>query len=168
MEGIMKHLWAPWRMQYIVSKKGGACIFCVKPSRDQDRQRLILYLSEHSVMMMNRFPYNNGHLMVAPKKHTGTLQDLRSEELSDLSLLVRRAVSLLEMALEPQGFNIGMNIGEVAGAGVIDHLHFHVVPRWAGDTNFMPIVGETTVVPESLESTYTRLASVLDGMDRER
>lgn len=164
----MDHLWAPWRIEYILGKKGGDCIFCVKPSRKGDRKRLILYRSECSIIMMNRFPYNSGHLMVAPMKHTGSLEELTPEELGDLSFLLRKSVSLLRKAIHPQGFNIGMNIGQIAGAGVTDHLHFHVVPRWSGDTNFMPIVSKTTVVPESLEKTYGKLLSVLEEMDRDR
>ncbi len=163
----MEHLWAPWRIKYILSEKGGDCIFCVKPSRREDRKRLILCRNPHSILMMNLFPYNSGHLMVAPIKHTGNLEALTSEELSDLSDLLQKAVSLLRRAIEPQGFNIGMNIGQIAGAGVTDHLHFHVVPRWSGDVNFMPIVSETTVVPEALDKTYDKLSSVLKEMDRE-
>jgi len=106
--------------------------------------------------------------MVAPMKHTGNLEELTPEELGDLSVLLRKAVSLLRRAIDPQGFNIGMNIGRIAGAGVTDHLHFHVVPRWSGDTNFMPVVSETTVVPEFLEDTYGKLISVLKKMDGER
>ena len=159
---MTEHIWAPWRMKYILAEKGGDCIFCVKPSRRGDRKRLILYRSEHSILMMNRFPYSSGHLMAAPMKHTGNLEDLTTEELGDLSILVRKAVSLLRTAVEPQGYNIGMNIGQIAGAGIVDHLHFHVVPRWSGDTNFMPVVSETMVVPESLEDTYGRLVSALE------
>ena len=164
----MEHLWAPWRMKYILTKKGGDCIFCLKPSRKGDRKRLILCRSQCSIFMMNRFPYSSGHLMVAPMKHTGNLEELTPEELGDLSVLLRKAVSLLRRAIDPQGFNIGMNIGRIAGAGVTDHLHFHVVPRWSGDTNFMPVVSETTVVPEFLEDTYGKLISVLKKMDGER
>jgi ATP adenylyltransferase len=163
----MKCLWAPWRMEYILDEKGGDCIFCVKPSRREDRKRLILCRSESSLIMMNRFPYTSGHLMVAPLKHTGDLEDLTSQELLDLSALVKKAVRLLGRAINPQGFNIGMNIGQIAGAGITDHLHVHVVPRWSGDTNFMPIVGETKVLPESLTATYAKLWSVLKPLGRE-
>jgi ATP adenylyltransferase len=116
---------------------------------------------------MNRFPYNSGHLMVAPMRHTANLEELTGEELNDLSVLLRKAVSLLSRAIGPQGFNIGMNLGQIAGAGITDHLHFHVVPRWSGDTNFMPILSETTVVPESLDRMYDKLISALRKMDRE-
>ncbi len=163
----MEHLWAPWRIKYILSSKGGDCIFCVKPSRKEDRKRLILYRSGHSIIMMNRFPYNSGHLMVAPMKHTGNLEELTLEEFEDLSVLLKKTVSLLRRTMDPQGFNIGMNIGQIAGAGVTDHLHFHVVPRWAGDTNFMAVASETVVVPESLGKTYQKLISALKGMDEE-
>lgn len=162
---VMEHLWAPWRMKYILSEKEGTCIFCVTSSRRDDRKRLILYRSQLSIMIMNRFPYNNGHLMVAPMTHTGQLEDLSVEELTDLSVVLRKTVVLLKKAMNPEGFNIGMNVGQIAGAGVADHLHFHVVPRWSGDTNFMPIVNETTVVPEALEKTYERLLSALRDMD---
>ncbi len=163
----MEHLWAPWRIEYILSKKEGECIFCVKPSRKEDRKRLILHRSERSIIMMNRFPYNSGHLMVAPMKHTGNPEELTPQELGDLSVLLQKSVTLLRRAIHPQGFNIGMNIGQIAGAGVTDHLHFHVVPRWSGDTNFMPIVSDTTVVPESLDRTYEKLFSALEEMDCE-
>jgi ATP adenylyltransferase len=162
----MDHLWAPWRIKYILSNKGEDCIFCVKSSPKGDRKRLILHRSEYSLIMMNRFPYNSGHLMVAPLKHTGNLEKLTAEELGDLSVLLKKTVSLLRKAMDPQGFNIGMNIGQVAGAGVTDHLHFHVVPRWIGDTNFMPVASETIVVPESLEKTFEKLSSLLEKMDR--
>jgi len=161
----MEHLWAPWRMRYILSEKEGNCIFCTTSSRRDDRKRLILHRSESSIIVMNRFPYNSGHLMVAPMKHTGDLEDLSVPELTDLSDLLKKTVMLLRKAMNPEGFNIGMNVGRIAGAGVTDHLHFHVVPRWRGDTNFMPIVSETTVVPESLEKTYEKLLSVLKEMD---
>ena len=164
----MERLWAPWRMEYILDERRGDCIFCVKPSRREDRRRLILHRSESSLIMMNRFPYTSGHLMVAPLKHTGDLEDLTSQELLDLSALVKKAVTLLRRAINPQGFNIGMNIGQIAGAGITDHLHVHVVPRWSGDTNFMPIVGETKVLPESLATTYTKLWSVLKALGWER
>ncbi len=163
----MDHLWAPWRIKYILSNKGEDCIFCVKSSPKEDRKRLILHRSEYSLIMMNRFPYNSGHLMVAPLKHTGDLEKLTPEELGDLSVLLRKTVSLLRKAMDPQGFNIGMNIGQVAGAGVTDHLHFHVVPRWIGDTNFMPVMSETIVVPESLEKTFEKLRSLLERMNRQ-
>jgi len=161
---MTKHLWAPWRIEYILSKKGGGCIFCVKPSEKEDKKSLILHRSERSIVMLNRFPYNSGHLMVAPMKHTGNLEELTGKELADLSSLVRRVVSLLRQTMAPQGFNIGMNIGQVAGAGITDHLHFHVVPRWSGDTNFMPVLTDTAIVPESLEETYEKLHSVLKTM----
>ncbi|NIQ38061.1 MAG: HIT domain-containing protein [Proteobacteria bacterium] len=163
----MDRLWAPWRIKYILSNKAGNCIFCVKPSRKGDRKRLILFRSDYSLIMLNRFPYNSGHLLVAPVKHTGDLEELTAEELNDLSVLLRKTVSLLRRAMAPQGYNIGMNIGQVGGAGFTDHLHFHVVPRWVGDTNFMPVSGETIVIPESLEETYEKLNSMLRDVKRE-
>jgi len=162
----VEHLWAPWRMDYIRSKKGQGCIFCVPLSTEGDSQKLILYRGQNSVMIMNRFPYSCGHLMVAPLRHTGDLEGLPPEELGDLLTVMKKAVSLLKRAFSPQGFNIGMNIGQVAGAGIVDHLHIHVVPRWSGDTNFMPIIADTIVVPEYLETTYHKLISVLEDMAR--
>ncbi len=155
-EGKMDVLWAPWRMEYILSEKEDGCIFCKSLEADE-RQRLVLYKSEHCFVMMNRYPYNNGHLMIAPYRHTGLLEDLTLEEAQDLMLTLQKALVVLKEAFRPDGFNIGVNIGKVAGAGVADHLHFHIVPRWEGDTNYMPVISSTRVIPEHLERTYERL-----------
>ena len=154
----MKHLWAPWRMNYILKRKEKDCIFCLKPSRERDRENLILYRGKHTFVMMNRYPYNNGHLMIVPHRHCIDLESLNPLESKELFELLRVSIGVLKISLSPQGFNIGVNIGKVGGAGEA-HIHFHVVPRWAGDTNFMPILGETKIVPEYLSNTYQRLHS---------
>jgi ATP adenylyltransferase len=157
----MEKLWAPWRMQYIQAAvkhtAGEGCIFCTKPQAAEDARNLILLRDKTCFALMNLFPYNPGHLMVAPYKHTGELNDLTETELSDLMLLTRRCRQLLINVLSPQAFNIGLNLGLTAGAGIADHLHVHIVPRWNGDTNFMPVLGETKVIPEALEPMYQRL-----------
>ncbi len=152
----MKHLWAPWRMEYILSKKEERCIFCLP--RDADcQQNLILYQGDSSLVLMNKYPYTTGHLLVAPQRHIGNFEDLEAKELHQLFLILQGSVTLLKKALRPEGFNLGMNLGKIAGAGVADHFHFHIVPRWTGDTNFMPILSDTRVIPEYLEKTYQRL-----------
>ncbi|MBN1626380.1 MAG: HIT domain-containing protein [Deltaproteobacteria bacterium] len=154
----MSVLWAPWRMEYILSdkdKKG--CIFCIGDDRTGYEERLILYAGPMSIVMMNRFPYNNGHLLVAPVRHTHDLGGLSSEESLDLILTVRKAVEILREEMSPEGLNVGLNLGKAAGAGVEDHIHFHVVPRWNGDTNFMTVAGEVRVIPEHIRETYKKL-----------
>jgi ATP adenylyltransferase len=145
-------------MDYILNKKKKGCIFCQKLREDRDGENLILYRGRCAFIMMNLFPYNSGHLMVIPKRHTIDLEHLTPPEFKELFFLLRASILTLKTSLFPQGFNIGINIGEVGGAGE-DHIHFHVVPRWKGDTNFMPILGETKVMPEYLENTYQKLHS---------
>ncbi len=153
----MKVLWAPWRMEYIVNhEKDSDCIFCPS-SRNEIKDRHILYWGEHTLVMMNKYPYNNGHLLVAPVRHVPDLEPLTHRELSSLLAMVRRSVANLKQVINPEGFNVGLNLGKVAGAGVADHLHFHIVPRWNGDTNFMSVVGDLRVIPEHLDQTYERL-----------
>jgi len=153
----MKVLWAPWRMTYIRSPKKHGCIFCEKPKEGRDKENLILHRGKKCFVMMNRFPYNNGHLMVAPYRHVADLESLEEEEMLEMMTLLSMSVRALRRAYNPHGFNIGVNIGKVAGAGVEGHIHFHVVPRWVGDTNFMPILSETRVIPELLMETYDKL-----------
>lgn len=155
----MQHLWAPWRGEYIEQGEADGCIFCDEPRKGDDRTRHILHRAETCFSMLNRFPYNGGHLLVAPFRHLAALADLQPRELAGLFELVRDSVSLLARVLSPDGFNIGINLGRAAGAGVADHLHVHVVPRWAGDTNFMPALGETKVISHSLDEMYRRLTS---------
>lgn len=161
----MERLWAPWRMKYIEEgSKIEGCIFCIFPAEQDDRKNLILYRGEHSFIMLNSFPYNPGHLMVAPYKHTADLYELTDEELLEVDHLVRFSVRLLSATVQPDGFNLGVNLGRTAGAGIVDHVHWHVVPRWNGDTNFMPVIGETKVLPESLEATYDKLRRKIDEL----
>jgi ATP adenylyltransferase len=160
----MEQLWAPWRMQYI-SKADDVegCIFCVFPAENRDDERLILLRGEKAYIILNAFPYSNGHLMVTPYRHTADLNDLTDEEMLEMMALTRRGVNLLKAAFRPDGFNIGMNMGRVAGAGIADHVHIHIVPRWSGDTNFMPVLGDVRVIPESLNAVYSRLKQVRGG-----
>jgi ATP adenylyltransferase len=154
----MKVLWAPWRMEYILSdQKGGDCIFCPGDDRGQDEERLILYVGSLSTVMMNRFPYNNGHLLVAPIRHVSDLEDLSDDETLDLLLTVRKSIDILRKIMGPEGFNVGLNLGRVAGAGMEAHMHFHIVPRWNGDTNYMTLFGEVRVIPEHIKATYKKL-----------
>lgn len=158
----MKILWAPWRLAYVSqADKTDECIFCQK-IHGNDEENLVLFRGIHCFAVLNLFPYNNGHLMVAPYRHIGSLQELTKEERSELMDITTLCLDVLREGLNCQGFNIGMNIGKVAGAGVPDHLHIHIVPRWEGDTNFMPVIGDTKVIPQSLSSTYQVLRSILE------
>lgn len=153
-----KILWAPWRMEYILSeKKNKDCIFCIGKDKKHDREKLILYRSSFSFAIMNRYPYNNGHLMVAPFKHLPLIEDLDENTALDMFKLLKKSIEIMRRCLKPEGFNIGVNIGKVGGAGVENHLHIHVVPRWNGDTNFMPVLGDIRVIPEYLEDSYKKL-----------
>jgi ATP adenylyltransferase len=145
-------------MGYILSeKKGNNCIFCPGADRSKDAERLILCVGERSLVMMNRFPYNNGHLLVAPLRHVPGLEDLKRKEVLDLLLTVRRSIEILKKVMAPEGFNVGLNLGHVAGAGVEEHLHFHIVPRWNGDTNYMTVLDDVRVIPEHIRKTYRKL-----------
>ena len=162
----MQPLWAPWRMTYV----GGEhpvreCIFCAATSGDP-RERLVLGTTRGSLVMLNRFPYQNGHLMVAPRRHTASLPDLPAEDHADLAETLRRALASLGEAFHPDGFNLGMNLGTCAGAGITDHLHWHLVPRWNGDTNFMPLLAEVKVMPQHLLETYDRLRPAFTWLAR--
>jgi len=149
----MKTLWAPWRMEYILDEKEKECIFCVALTRGN----LTLYQGALSMVMMNKYPYINGHLLVAPKRHIAALDELTMEEMGDLLKTVRESIAILKKAMRPDGFNVGLNLGVVAGAGVEQHLHFHIVPRWHGDTNAMTVFAEVRVIPQHLEATYHNL-----------
>jgi ATP adenylyltransferase len=156
-------LWAPWRIEYIENAETPAgCIFCTKPSESDDRGNLITHRGRSAFVIMNRYPYNNGHLMVVPFRHTADLSDLEDSEKRELFDLLIVSQRVLADVMRPQGFNIGMNLGRTAGAGVADHLHFHIVPRWNGDTNFMPVLGHTKVVSEGLEQTWLKLTLAFD------
>ncbi|MCD6289712.1 MAG: HIT domain-containing protein [Anaerolineae bacterium] len=154
----MERLWTPWRMPYLVSEKSSTCIFCQKVQATDDRAAHVLTRGRHGFVTLNLYPYNNGHLMVVPYAHVPSLEDLPPETLTELMLLVNRSLTILRFAFRPHGFNLGVNLGKVAGAGIEEHVHIHIVPRWEADTNFMPIVAETRVIPEWIDDTYDRLA----------
>lgn len=158
-ESGLERLWTPWRMEYILGDKPAGCIFCDKPEEDNDRENLILYRGEKVFVIMNKYPYNNGHLMVTPYSHISDLTSLDAETVTELMGEVQRSVAIMRDVLKPEGFNVGMNIGKAGGAGIDDHLHMHVVPRWAGDTNFMPVMADVRVMPEYLDETYMKLYS---------
>lgn len=161
----MERIWAPWRMSYIKTLNNDeGCIFCAAWNSDNDREKLVLERSEHSLIMLNLFPYTNGHMMAAPKRHTSNLDELSDIELLDLMKTVRRARNLLQKVARPDGFNVGINLGRGAGAGIEDHLHIHVVPRWIGDANFMTVIGDIRVIPEGLMITYDQLFSELSTL----
>lgn len=150
----MEHLWAPWRIGYILGYKDTGCIFCTKPAESDDRKNYILERCEKSFVVMNIFPYNIGHLMVSPYRHIAEMSQLTDEELLELMRVTAKWVDIVKEALDAQGFNIGVNLGRVAGAGFDQHIHFHIVPRWNGDTNFMPVLGDTRILNRSLDEAY--------------
>ncbi len=166
MVAVLEHIFAPWRMQYILSNsdgsesKGSGCIFCDFPKENNDEQRLIIHRGKLCFVIMNAFPYNPGHLMVVPYRHTADFLSLTADETSEMMSLCQTSHSVLTNLMKPHGFNIGMNIGKTAGAGIDQHLHMHIVPRWDGDTNFMPVLGEVRVVSEALSSTWKRITEV--------
>jgi len=160
----MQNLWAPWRMEYIQQDKPDGCIFCRYPAEANDRENLVLGRSAHAFAVLNRFPYNSGHLMVIPRRHLADLSALPEEEFADLQRLLRASVAILIDVYRPDGMNVGMNLGRVAGAGIDQHLHWHAVPRWGGDTNFMPVIGETKVMVEHLTGSFDRLRPRFDAL----
>ena len=158
----MERIWAPWRQSYVSNAKSDeCCIFCPHPSGRGDRERLILVRSDYSLMMLNRYPYTGGHLMVAPLRHTAEPDDLSDLEMLDLMRLFCKGRAILKRVANPDGFNVGINLGRAAGAGVADHLHMHIVPRWNGDSNFMTVVGDVRVIPDGLMEAYERFSTVL-------
>jgi ATP adenylyltransferase len=163
----MDKLWAPWRLAYIEAPKieagGESCFICRGLSEKNDRQNLIVLRSQHCVVLLNRYPYNNGHLLVAPGDHKAHPRELSDDELLQISKTVNRMVAVLDTILSPDGYNIGLNLGRAAGAGLPGHLHWHIVPRWNGDTNFMPVLSDTKVMPQSLESQYDLLKAYLSA-----
>jgi ATP adenylyltransferase len=159
----MEHLWAPWRIRYILGEKEEGCFFCHKSQEADDAKNHILIRDRTCFALFNVYPYNAGHLMVAPYKHTGELDDLSTQELTELMVLTRRCKQVLARAIKPHGFNIGLNLGRPAGAGVLDHLHIHIVPRWEGDTNFMPVLADTHVLPQALDELYQVLRKHVEG-----
>jgi len=161
----MQVLWAPWRMAYIGAPKAPGCIFCTLPAADDQKVALVLARTPHAVVLLNRFPYQNGHLMVAPRRHTAELSALPAAEHVELAEVLRRSLTLLQESFHPDGMNVGMNLGSAAGAGITEHLHWHLVPRWVGDTNFMPLIGEVRCMPEHLEAVWERLRPVFAPLD---
>lgn len=157
----MKFIFAPWRIEYIRAPKGEGCFLCELPKEDRDEENLILYRGKTCFVIMNNYPYNPGHLMIAPYRHVGELESLSQEELLEIMALAQKMVSLLKGVMRPEGFNLGFNLGKVAGAGVEDHIHLHVVPRWGGDTNFMPVIADVKVVPQAVRETYKALKEAL-------
>lgn len=161
----MDHLFTPWRMAYIRGEKKlvDGCVFCQMAAADNDNNQIIAR-STHVFVTLNLYPYNNGHLMVIPYEHVSTPEDLPPDVLTDQMLTVNRALAVLRKVYNPPAFNLGANLGAVAGAGIAEHYHFHIVPRWPGDTNFMTIVGETRVIPDTLENTYRELKQAWDTL----
>ena len=153
----MDKIWAPWRREFVQLKKKKGCIFCQTFKSKNDKENYLIFKSKHSFVMMNIFPYNNGHLMVAPHRHIGEFDKLNDKEMLDCLRLVQKSCRILKKILRPQAFNIGLNIGKEAGAGYAGHLHFHIVPRWRGDTNCMPVISDAKIIPQSLNNLYGQL-----------
>jgi ATP adenylyltransferase len=156
---VTKPLWAPWRLEYV----GGAdeqegCLFCKAVESEDDEAALVVHRGRHAIVLVNKFPYASGHLMVAPRRHIGEFAELTDEEALELHRLSGHGMGALAQLYQPQGYNVGWNLGRIAGAGVVDHVHVHIVPRWAGDTNFMPVLADVKVIPEHLGETRRRLA----------
>jgi len=163
----MQQMWTPWRMAYIRREKRPGCIFCEMLEAGDDRVQLILHRNERAFLVLNKYPYNNGHLMAVPYRHVDTLEALTAEEATDMMAEVALGIRALRRASNPEGFNIGVNIGKIAGAGVIDHVHTHVVPRWGGDTNFMPVLADVRLIPQNLNETYAELKAAVDALLRD-
>lgn len=162
----MRVIWAPWRIEYILSKKPEECIFCEYPKLKDDRKHLILYRGTHAYVIMNKYPYNNGHLMAVPYFHSSSFEGLAPDVLGELMELTRLSVHCLEKTMRPEGFNMGINFGKVAGAGIEEHMHIHIVPRWAGDASFMTVLGEVRVIPEHMLATYDKLYPVFNSASK--
>ncbi|NLO07608.1 MAG: HIT domain-containing protein [candidate division WS1 bacterium] len=157
----LERIWAPWRIGYVTGDRPDGCPFCRKMQSDDDEENLILHRGQHCGVLLNTYPYNSGHLMVVPAAHVGEIGDLAPEAHAELWDLTQLAIRTLQRTLCPQGLNVGMNLGQAAGAGISDHLHMHIVPRWNGDTNYMTSVAETRVVPQSLQDSYAQLLPVI-------
>ncbi|MFA5317110.1 MAG: HIT domain-containing protein [Dehalococcoidales bacterium] len=153
----MDTIWAPWRIKYIEMAKPAGCILCSKPGEDNDAENYILHRARHNFIILNSYPYNPGHLMVVPYRHVASPEELTGDEILEHWQLINRSLGILRDSFGCHDFNIGMNLGSIAGAGIAEHIHSHIVPRWQGDTNFMPVIGSTRVVPQALEETYLKL-----------
>ena len=153
----MESIWAPWRIEYIQMEKPEGCILCEKPGQNNDALNYILYRGDKNFVIMNSYPYTLGHLMIVPYRHVANLDELTDEELHQHFEIVSRSIKLLRQVFNPGGFNVGINMGKIAGSGIDGHIHTHIVPRWQGDTNFMPVIADVRVVPEALAETYKKL-----------
>ena len=160
----MDVLWAPWRLEYILSPKPDECIFCLPDHTNEDEERLVLFRAEHCFVVLNKYPYTCGHLMVTPYRHATCLTDLTAPERHELMDMAGQCTSILKQHFNPQGINLGLNLGEAAGAGIREHLHIHLVPRWNGDSSFMAAFSEVRVIPEHLHSTYERLKPLFNRL----
>ena len=155
----MKQLWAPWRLEYVeTADEENGCLFCAAAEAEDDEERLVVHRGPRAFVLLNKFPYTSGHLLVAPRRHIGAFADLDDDEALEIHRLAERSIAALAETYAPQGYNLGWNLGRIAGAGVVDHVHLHVVPRWAGDTNFMPVLADVKVIPEHLAESRRRLA----------
>jgi ATP adenylyltransferase len=166
----LQRLWSPWRMAYILSdqdKHIEGCVFCDKLAKDQDTENYVVLRGTHCAIVLNLYPYNTGHLMVIPYAHMPSLEDLPVEVQAEMMTAVSKSLRLLRQAMQPDGFNIGINIGRAAGAGIESHVHIHIVPRWEGDTNYMLVLAETRVIPEWLDATYANLRVALENLENE-
>jgi len=159
----VKVLWAPWRMEYILSNEEVGCFICDLTQAEPSEENLLLYRNEHAMVLMNKYPYNNGHILVAPVAHTADLTELTEPEYGQTMELFRFSLKALENLMAPEGFNAGLNLGKTGGAGLEEHVHFHIVPRWHGDTNFMPVIGDMRVIPEALIETYGYLRPLFEN-----
>ena len=157
----MEKIFAPWRIRYIEAPKYEGCIFCDFPKENRDEEKLILYRGKRCFIIMNNYPYNPGHVMIAPYRHVGNLEELNDEETLEMMKLSQKVIKAIRKAMNPDGFNLGINIGKVAGAGIEDHVHLHIVPRWNGDTNFMPVLADVRVIPEAVEDSYKKIKNFL-------
>jgi len=160
-------IYTPWRFDYVsnVDNRNEGCIFCIKSAETDDRKNLIVYRAEKCLAILNLYPYSSGHLMIAPYQHTGTIEELDADTLGDMMAVAQKCMRAAREAFGPDGFNIGINIARVAGAGITEHVHMHLVPRWAGDANFMPVVADTRVLPLSLDQVWERLTEQLEKLD---
>jgi ATP adenylyltransferase len=163
-ETTMKRLWSPWRLAYLQEPQAEGCVFCQAAAAKDDRENLVLLRGERVFLILNRYPYNNGHFMAVPYAHVPSLEALDAATLTEMMLLLNRGLAALRAAMNCDGFNVGANLGEAAGAGIAQHVHMHAVPRWIGDTNFMPVVGDTRVIPQTWLQTYDQLKAALEEL----
>lgn len=163
----MEKIFAPWRIRYVLASKPKECVFC-SAVKGNERDRLVVYKAEKSFVLMNQYPYNPGHVMVCPKRHVPSTEDLSDEELLEIMKLVNLSIKAIRISMNPDGFNLGINLGRVAGAGIAEHLHFHVVPRWSGDTSFMPVLADVQVLPEALEESYEKIRRAFESLMQDK